>query len=529
MRILHLEDDPSDALLVQRTLTRHGIEADIRRAQSAEEFGAALAKGGFDAIVLDGGIPGFSGMAALRLARERHPEVPVIICSGAAQEAEVAQSLAAGATDYVLKDHVWQLVNALRRVASVHRASAPAASDPSQHAQAMTRLVRAVQELSLARSLESVIAIVRGVARQLTGADGATFVLRDGDRCHYVDEDAIAPLWKGQRFPMSACISGWTMLHRESAVIEDIYADPRIPADAYRPTFVKSLVMVPIRTAAPIGAIGNYWATRRQPSAQEVELLETLANTTSVAMENVQVYAELEQRVKARTRELEAANRELESFSYAVSHDLRAPLRAVRCELDHLLDARQEKLEPVVHTSLESARAQARRMGALIEDLLRLAKIGREALQREPTDLSALVTDSAARLRAQYPGREVQISIEPGLRASVDPGLLSVVVENLLSNAWKYTARRTKAHITFGALHEDDESVFFVRDDGVGFDMRTADRLFSPFQRLHSGQEFTGTGVGLATVQRIVDRHGGRLWAESAPGQGATFFFTLPA
>jgi GAF domain-containing protein len=156
-------------------------------------------------------------------------------------------------------------------------------------------LVVAIQRLSLARSIADIQEIVRSSARRLTGADGATFVLRDGAHCYYADEDAISPLWKGQRFPLEACISGWAMLNRRPAVIEDIYSDQRIPHEAYRPTFVKSLAMVPIRTLAPVGAIGNYWARRHQPSAQEVELLQALADSTAVAMENVRVYQELEQ------------------------------------------------------------------------------------------------------------------------------------------------------------------------------------------------------------------------------------------
>src|SRR5262249_37854299 len=163
---------------------------------------------------------------------------------------------------------------------------------PAPHPTGMEGLVEVVQRLSLARDLPTVQDIVRRAARGLTGADGATFVLRDADRCFYADEDAIAPLWKGQRFPMSACISGWSMLNRRPAVIEDIYADDRIPHDAYRPTFVKSLVMVPIRTLDPVGAIGNYWATTRKPAAAEVQLLQALADTTAVALENVRVFTE---------------------------------------------------------------------------------------------------------------------------------------------------------------------------------------------------------------------------------------------
>lgn len=155
--------------------------------------------------------------------------------------------------------------------------------------------MRTVQRLSLARSVIEIQEIVRSAARRLTGADGAAFVLRDGSHCHYVDEDAISPLWKGQRFPIENCISGWAMMNRTPAVVPDIYADERIPHDAYRPTFVKSLAMVPIRTLDPVGAIGNYWASRHKPTEQQVELLQALADSTAVALDNVRVYEELEE------------------------------------------------------------------------------------------------------------------------------------------------------------------------------------------------------------------------------------------
>ena len=166
------------------------------------------------------------------------------------------------------------------------------------YAHAMEQLVEVVQQLSLARDLPSVMEIVRHAARGLTGADGATFVLRDNGKCFYVEEDAISPLWKGQRFPMSACISGWAMLNRDPAVIEDIYTDPRIPVEAYRKTFVKSLVMVPIRTRDPIGAIGNYWAAHHRPTAEQVRVLQVLADTTAVAMENVAAFERIDGYVK---------------------------------------------------------------------------------------------------------------------------------------------------------------------------------------------------------------------------------------
>lgn len=177
----------------------------------------------------------------------------------------------------------------------------------------MNNLIDVVQDLSLARKVDEVVEIVRRAARELVGADGATFVLRDGDDCYYRDEDAITPLWKGRRFPLETCISGWSMLNRSSVVIKDIYEDDRIPHAAYSPTFVKSLVMVPIRTREPIGAIGTYWQDERQASAEEVQMLQALADSTSVALENAHIYAELEARVRARTEELATANAKLQA------------------------------------------------------------------------------------------------------------------------------------------------------------------------------------------------------------------------
>jgi signal transduction histidine kinase len=392
---------------------------------------------------------------------------------------------------------------------------------------AQARLVAAVQELSLARTIPAIQNIVRSAAREIAQADGATFVLREGDQCHYVDEDAISPLWKGQRFPMSACISGWAMLHQQHAVLPDIYSDPRIPADAYRPTFVKSLVMVPIRSQAPIGAIGAYWATPHAASAEEVALLRALADTTAVAFENVRVYSELEHRVAQRTEQLEALNSELESFSYSVSHDLRAPLRAVNGYAELLTQEIGENLPGKSAHYLHEVRSAVAHMNQLIEDLLELSKVARHAVRREETDLAAIARATVQRLQKSDPGRQVDVAIPERLSATCDSRLLGIVLENLLANAWKFSAKTERARIEVGSsVQADGQQVYFVRDNGAGFNPRYASKLFSPFQRLHSAKEFPGTGVGLATVQRIINRHGGRIWAEAEVGKGATFFFT---
>ena len=393
---------------------------------------------------------------------------------------------------------------------------------------AQVRLIAAIQDLSLARKLEDIQEIVRHAAREIAGADGATFVLRENGKCYYADEDAIGPLWKGQRFPLSACVSGWAMLNQQPAIVPDIYDDPRIPVDAYRPTFVKSLVMVPIRPRDPIGAIGTYWAVQRQASPAEIELLQALANTTAVAMENVQVYAELEQRVATRTAQLEAVNHELESFSYSVSHDLRGPLRAIS-GFTEFLAQELEAPSDQVRGYLGKVQEGAKRMGELIDDLMGLARVARKPLNTAELDISALAKRVAAALREQQPRRPVELVVADGLKARGDSGLVTIVLENLLSNAWKYTGKTAAPRIEVGAQPASGGGwTFFVRDNGAGFEPRYVDRLFKPFERLHTQSEFPGNGVGLATVQRIVHRHGGRIWAEAKLGEGATFHFTLP-
>lgn len=401
--------------------------------------------------------------------------------------------------------------------------------DSGERYRAMAQLVEAVQELSMARKLEEITSVVRRRGRELTAADGATFVLREGNQCYYADEDAISPLWKGQRFPMNACVSGWVMLNRRPAVIPNIYADDRAPADAYRATFVKSMVMVPIRTVSPIGAIGNYWAHFHEPSEQEIEVLQALANTTAVAMENVEVYANLEQRVQERTRQLEAANKELEAFSYSVSHDLRAPLRRMISFAELLAESCADRLDPKEKQFLEQLQTQSRDMGRLIDDLLRLAQITRASMESMPVNLSQLSEEIMVQFNSVSGSPSAEIRIEKNLTVLGDPGLLRIALENLLSNAWKFSSKRPNPLIEFGASRDADGTrVFYVRDNGAGFDMRYADKLFAPFQRLHSQREYPGTGVGLATAQRILNKHGGRIWAESAAGQGATFFFSIP-
>jgi light-regulated signal transduction histidine kinase (bacteriophytochrome) len=237
--------------------------------------------------------------------------------------------------------------------------------------------------------------------------------------------------------------------------------------------------------------------------------------------------ADLERRVAERTRQLEAANRELEAFAYAVSHDLRAPLRSMSGFSQILQESAPPGLDDKSRHYLQRIHDASLRMSGLIEDLLNLSRIGRSELKARPISLSQIATEAAAAVRERHPTHEVQLEIAPGMEVSADPRLLRIALENLISNAWKYTARNSPAHVSIGVQAGESGPVYFVRDNGVGFDMKYVDKLFVPFQRLHPETEFPGNGIGLVTVQRIIARHGGRIWAEAKPDEGAAFYFTL--
>lgn len=235
----------------------------------------------------------------------------------------------------------------------------------------------------------------------------------------------------------------------------------------------------------------------------------------------------LEELVAERTTSLERVNKELEAFSYSISHDLRAPLRHINGFSQALLEEYGDKLNDNGKDYLHRVRTASRRMGELIDDLLSLSRITREEMQRQPVNLSALANDIATQLKKDQPDRVVQFDIQEGQTVQGDARLLRIALENLLGNAWKYTSKKASARIEFGCTENDGEQVYYVRDDGVGFDMKYAHKLFGSFQRLHQDDEFPGSGIGLATVARIIHRHGGRVWAEAEVNKAATFYFTL--
>jgi light-regulated signal transduction histidine kinase (bacteriophytochrome) len=254
---------------------------------------------------------------------------------------------------------------------------------------------------------------------------------------------------------------------------------------------------------------------------------ESLRTTVRAVADALAPELELAQVRGEWAKELEQANRELEAFSYSISHDLCAPLRAIEGFSKALLHEYGDRLDEQGSRYLDRVRAAAQRMATLIDGLLNLSRISRASLRKERVSLTELARGAATALRERDPSRSVSIEIAGGLQAYCDALLIAIVFENLIGNAWKFTASQPQAQIAVGQEKEGNETIFFVRDNGAGFNMAYADRLFAPFQRLHGEREFEGTGIGLATVQRIISRHRGRIWAEAETGKGATFRFTL--
>ncbi len=394
------------------------------------------------------------------------------------------------------------------------------------YVQAMEHLVGVVQDLSQARDVATVTRIARDAARSLTGADGSTFVLRDGDKCYYADENAIAPLWKGKRFPMEICISGWVMLNARSTTIPDIYADPRIPAEAYRPTFVKSLAMVPIRREAPIGAIGNYWAQPHTPTDEEVAVLQALADTTSVALENARLYEELNDQVAelaAQKKRIQAQHDQLEVFTHALAHDLKEPVRTVRAFSDMIVNHAASPAE--TETYFEFVCKAADRMAMLVDTVFAYTQLHDPSRLNKRTvamdDMFAAATENLHQLIQEH-GARVAATPLPSINAH--GAHMMQVLQNLIANAIRHNADGVAVAVS--AIDKGDHWQFRVADNGQGIAQEDMQRIFAPFKRLNLSEE--GAGLGLAICDKIVDLHGGRIWCEAAPEGGAAFVFTLP-
>ena len=503
IRLLHLEDDPRDAELIRLRLEAAGLSCDILWVSGKEAFESALERKTFDLILSDYNLPGYDGLSALKHVREKQPELPVIMISGGLSEEEAVDCLKAGATDYVLKQRPQRLDTAVRRalVEKDERAARRRAEDEIFRQNLFLRQVIDLNpNFIFAKDRAGRFVLVNHAMAEAHGISVEEMLGRT-EADITPDAQEVARFLKNDLEVMDTL--------REVFVAEEKITDARGK--------VRWLQTV----KRPI-------ATENRTADRVLGVAVDITESKRAKEEILRLNADLEERVQQRTAQLEALNKELEAFSYSVSHDLRSPLNTIDGFSQILVRLEGEKISDKGKHYLNRIRAATRQMSELIEGLLSLAQLSRDHLRLEVVDLSALSHEVEETFREREPERQVQINIQDGLLAHGDPRLLSAVMRNLLGNAWKFSSKRTAAQIDVGsALGADGQTVYFVKDNGAGFDMAHAEKLFATFERLHSSTDFSGTGVGLTTVKRVIDRHGGRIWAESSVNHGASFYFTL--
>jgi two-component system NtrC family sensor kinase len=473
-------------------------------------------------IVVDGVLPGIDGSTVIRRIRADAVlrSTPCILLTASEERSGELRALDAGADAYVRKEEDTQII--LARVTAVLRSSrAPSAVGTTSSLLGPKKIL----------TVDDSLTYLHEVATQLREEGYDVVSARSGEEAlellsvQSVDcilLDLLMPGMSGQetcrRIKGSAAwrdipLIMHTALEEQGAMVEGINAG----ADDY---IAKSSDIEVLRARVRAQLRRKQFedenrCIREQLLQKELEVVA--ANSARELAETRSIFVE----------ELERKNRELETFSYTVSHDLRAPLRSINSFSQILLEDYSEKLDSTGKSHLERVSSSARRMGELIDDLLELSRVARADLSRDRVDLSAIARTILEGFCRNEPDRRVEWNVQDDLVLDVDGRLMKAALENLLGNALKFTAKIATARIEFGAEQRDGGTVYFVRDNGAGFDMKHADKLFSPFKRLHGNDDFPGTGIGLATVHRIVDRHGGRIWAESTVGEGATFYFTI--
>lgn len=532
-RLLIVDDEEALMTALCNTLKVEGYA--VTGFTSAGQALAQLCERQFDVLLTDLMMPEMDGIALLRAAQDIDPALVGIVMTGHGTIDTAVQALRGGALDYVLKPfRLNNLLPVLTRALETRRLRTE--NIQLREAVSIYELSRAITH-GLAHDEVLERTVVAAAQQSDAGAVCILVPTADGSELRVGGMRGSDSRWHlEQRFPLDAAVVSWVAEAREQLSAWDGSRDPEA---VFSPPFPGEQIGV----ALPIVAGGHFYgilrfsskAAQRRLTPGQVKALDILASTAATAFEAASLLTqlrtlnqELEQRVRERTQELQAANSDLEAFSYSVSHDLRAPLRRVDGFCQMFIDEFGAGLAPEGRRLLENACAGTAQMSQLIDALLRFARYSRQPLQTRPVQTEALVRRIIENFQEQLQERSVELRMGELPDCTADSALLEQVFTNFISNALKFTGGRAQARIEIGARLEGGEQIYFVKDNGVGFDMRYADRLFGVFQRLHTQSEFEGTGIGLSIVHRIVRRHGGRVWAESREQEGATFYFSLP-
>lgn len=501
LRVLMVDDSTEDAALIVHALNLGGYEVVNLVVDTAAGMRSALLGADWDVITSDHAMPQFSAPAALILATELRPRIPFMIVSGEIDINLAVSLMKSGAHDYIQKHELSRLAPAVaRELREIEGRIDPQFADAATLARSESRYQRL-----FATARDGILILDAESGRII---DVNPYLI---EMLGYTKEDFLEKeLW-------------------ELGAIHDKEASKRAFIELQKTGFVRyedQPLETRDRQLIPVEFVSNVYFVNQAKVAQCN--IRNIAERKQAEEESRERSDELARRVQERTAELEAANRELETFNSAVSHDLRAPLRRIMGFTDVLLEGAIASADDSSAQAIASIRGSVERMNALIRALLELSQLSRAAVKRQWTDLSALAQLIGTELRMSQPARSVEFTIAEGLEVRGDNELLRIALGNLFGNAWKFTGRQPIAHIEFGASPQSDGQIaYFVRDDGAGFDSARSSELFCAFQRLHNERDFPGLGIGLATVHRIVHLHGGRVWAESVEGSGATFFFTL--
>ena len=533
VRILCVDDNEGEFQLIERNLKRSDKDLHVKWVQSGSEALDELQRSKYDCILADFVMPGMDGLELLRALRGSSNDTPFIFLTAHGSEELAAKTMRLGADDYFTKDvgtlYHDNLASRIKSLAKLHELQSNGrGKEIDESVESSRQLIKVLQDHKAELELQN---------QQLRRAQQQLEAARD----KYTDLFDFAPIGYymigSNGLIREVNLAGAVLLGLDRNTVEGCFFTNYISRE-YQEAFEehrRSVLESKKKQVCEIELVkanGAHFPALLESNVVQSNDGEYVQFRTAISdiTKRKQAEAELKAshaRLEEQTRLLTDTGRELETFAYTVSHDLKAPLRRISSWIEILIDGHSDGLNDKGREYLSKLDENSREMCRLVDVLLNFSRLLRTEIKRESVDISKIARIVAAELRSDQPDRKSEFMIAEGLTDEADRKLVQVVIENLIGNAWKYTSREPKALIEFGQVTRNGQPAYFVRDNGVGFNPAYADRLFIAFQRLHENDEFEGLGIGLATVQRIVHRHGGRVWAEGEEGAGATFYFTL--